>query len=95
MFLTCMPSHVCFLFFFFQIVEARGALMQKLQEKRDCQVEECDQPRPDQEHRDDSVTGRGFTPSEENNTSTEKNDVAKGVQIDDTVSTENWLEEKH
>ncbi|KAI9117496.1 hypothetical protein K1719_011662 [Acacia pycnantha] len=65
-----------------KIVEARDALLQKLQEKKDRQVEECDQSNPDQEHREDSVMGRENIPLEKNQTG--KKDAAKGVQIDDT-----------
>ncbi|XP_028753924.1 uncharacterized protein LOC114713442 isoform X2 [Neltuma alba] len=67
-----------------KIVEARDALLQKLGEKRDCQIEERDQLSQDQEHREDIAIGRENIPSEKTNTMTEKRDAAKGLQIDDT-----------
>lgn len=97
MFSECRLPHVhVFPFLFVQIVEARDALLQKIRDKKDVQVEERQElrtPNTFQEQREDSVIERESIPSEKNQILNEKSNASKGQEIDDTVSTEKWLQD--
>lgn len=90
-------SYICFSpFLFVQIVEARDVLLQKLREKRDSQLEECDKlktPGTSEEHKESGVIDGENITSQKNQIKTEKSNAAKGLEIGDTVSTENWFED--
>ncbi|KAF7806433.1 uncharacterized protein G2W53_038594 [Senna tora] len=69
------------------ILEARDMLLQKLKEKRDFQVEECDKLKTlntHEEHREDAAIDRENISSEKNEILTEKSNAEKGPEIGDT-----------
>ncbi|XP_061350854.1 uncharacterized protein LOC133295935 isoform X2 [Gastrolobium bilobum] len=77
-----------------KIVEAREMLLLKLEERKNLQAGECEKPRTVdtyQEGREDS--GTGSISFEDNQILTEVTNAVKGLEVDDTISTEKWMED--
>ncbi|XP_004508455.1 uncharacterized protein [Cicer arietinum] len=75
-----------------KIVEARDVLLQKLEERKDMKVGECDKlgvVDTRQEGTEDS--GTESITFDQNQILTEVTKAAKGLEIDDTISSEKWL----
>ncbi|XP_027329257.1 uncharacterized protein LOC113845829 isoform X2 [Abrus precatorius] len=75
-----------------KIVEARDVLLLKLEERKNLQAEECEKPRTVdtayEEVREDSGTEN--VSFEQNQILTEVTNAAKGLEIDDMISSEKW-----
>ncbi|KAK7264882.1 hypothetical protein RJT34_32495 [Clitoria ternatea] len=77
-----------------KIVEARDVLLLKLEERKRLHGEECEKPRTldtYQEGREDS--DRENISLEQNQILNEVTDAANGLEVDDKISTEKWLED--
>ncbi|TKY54813.1 hypothetical protein E2542_SST19226 [Spatholobus suberectus] len=77
-----------------KIVEARDVLLQQLGEKKNLQAGERENPRTVdtyQEGREDC--GRDSISSEQNQILTEVTNAVEGLEVDDLISSEKWLED--
>lgn len=87
-------TNIMHMFFsFYQIVEARNVILQKLGERKDTQAGECETSSivdTHQEGRGDSE--RDSIPFEQNLILTEVTNATKGLEIDDMISSKKWSE---
>lgn len=82
------------LLIFVHIVEARDVLLLKLGDRKHLQAEECEKPRTVdtyQKGREDSE--RKSISSQKNHILTDITNAEKGLEVDDSISTEKWLED--